>query len=314
MVATPETVSVRRAALLYNPKAGRGSSDRLRVLKSIAQALRQNAVDTEIIATEAPGAAGRQAAEACERGIDILFACGGDGTVHEVLQGMVFHPSCALGIVPLGSANVLARHLSIPLHPVEAALHQLNCHPQIVPIGKVFYQTPAGEESRYFLVMAGAGADGALVYKMLSGGKHRLGRWMYYLRSAGLFLSTPFPTFAVTVGAATDQAVSAMAVRVGDLGGLFSPLIRGASIHDPQLLLTTVSAPATLSLPSWFALGWMRMQRWNRYVQTTRVDGFTCGPGKTHPVQVQADGEWLGHTPMRVELVPSALRLLVPNS
>lgn len=301
---------MRRAALLYNPNAGRRSA--AGIIQPIADALRAQAVEVQLIATEGPGTAGRQAAEACQQGLDILFACGGDGTIHEVLQGMAFHPQTALGIIPLGSANALARHLGLPLDPIRAALQQLSYQPQSIPIGKVTYQSPTGEASRYFLVMAGAGPDGALVYKMLGTGKHRLGRAMYYLRSAQLFLSTRFSPFALTANAQTTQAVSAMAVRVGDLGGLFSPLIRGASLEDPQLLLTTVSAPAHLSLPSWFALGWARLHHLNRYVQTHRVDSFTCGEGQTASVQVQADGEWLGRTPMTVTLIPDTLRLLMP--
>jgi diacylglycerol kinase family enzyme len=265
-----------------------------------------------MLATEGPGTAGRQAAEACEQGADIIFACGGDGTVHEVLQGVAFKPGTALGVIPLGSANVLARHLRLPLDPVRAALQQLSYLPRTIPVGRVTYQTSSGEQSRYFLVLAGAGADGALVYRMLGGGKHRLGRIMYYLRSAHLFLSTRFPAFAITSGEIKTHAVSAMAVRVGDLGGLFSPLIRGAAVDDPQLLLTTVLAPSHVSLPLWFTLGWARLHRWNRYVDTRRVDCFACAAGGNGNVQVQADGEWLGRTPMTVELIADGVRLLMP--
>ncbi len=303
---------MRRAVLLYNPNAGRRTAHRLRVIESVAQALRNHSVETKILATEGPGTAGRQAADACEQGVDIIFACGGDGTVHEVLQGIAFHPGTALGIIPLGSANVLARHLRLPLDPVRAAVHQLNGKPRTIPVGRVTYQTSGGEQSRYFLVLAGAGADGALVYRMLGSGKHRLGRMMYYLRSAHLFLSTRFPAFEVKSGGQTTRAVSAMAVRVGDLGGLFSPLIRGASVDDPQLLLTTVAAPAHVSLPLWFTLGWARLHRLNRYVETRRVDSFACAAGETGNVQVQADGEWLGRTPMTVELIANGIRLLMP--
>jgi diacylglycerol kinase family enzyme len=105
-----------------------------------------------------------------------------------------------------------------------------------------------------------------------------------------------------------------MTVRVGDLGGLFSPLARGASLEDPHLKLTLAMSPASLSLPAWFALSWSRLHRWNPHVRTLEADNFTCGPGETHPVQVQADGEWLGRTPMTVRLVPNALRLLMPEA
>ena len=310
---------MRRAVLLYNPSSGRHPPERLRTLERIAHVLRDRGLQPQIIPTEAAGTAGLQTAKACDQGADIVFACGGDGTVHEVLQGMAWQPQAALGVVPLGTANALARHLQLSLDPVQAALQQLDREPQVIPVGQVTFQTPQGERSRYFIVMAGAGPDGALVYKMLVNGKHRLGRLSYYIRAARLFAGTRFGSFPVRIvpqgGAAPMQleAVSTMAVRVGDLGGLFSPLVRGASLEHPHLRLTIAAPPASLSLPAWFALSWSRLHRWNPHVRTLEVESFTCGSGKGSPVQVQADGEWLGHTPMTVRLIPNALRLLMPR-
>jgi len=304
---------MRRILLLFNPASGKRRTERIRIIETIEQALRDEELDVCSIATAAPGTAGSQAAAACTEGFDIVFACGGDGTIHEAIQGMAFQPGTSLGIIPLGSANALARHLRLPLDPLRAALQQLNSPSQMIPLGKVTYQSRAGEASRYFIVMAGAGPDGALMYNMLGSGKHRLGRAMYYLRSVELFFRQHFSAFTVTTPAESTLAVSAMAVRVTDLGGLFSPLIRGASIDDPQLHLTTMATPARLSLPTWFALSWARLHRCNRYVRTHAVDTFHCSIGETHAVQVQADGEHLGQTPMTVTLLPNALRLLMPS-
>jgi diacylglycerol kinase (ATP) len=310
---------MHRAVLLYNPQSGSRSVERLRIIERIANALRSEGHDIQTIPTEAPGTAARQAIEACAEGAEIVFACGGDGTVHEVLQGMAFQPQAALGVIPMGTANALARHLQLSLDPVQAALQQLGYEPRSIPAGQVTFQTPQGERSRYFLVMAGAGPDGALVYRMLTASKHSLGRLSYYLRAARLFSSTSFGPFAVHAveqdGSVPLQleAVSAMVVRVGDLGGLFSPLVRGASLEDPHLRLTLAAPPASLSLPAWFALSWSRLHHWNQHVRTLEVKSFTCGPGGAKPVQVQADGEWLGNTPMTVRLIPDAIRLLMPG-
>jgi diacylglycerol kinase (ATP) len=300
---------MRRAVLLFNPASGRHPHKRLRIIHQIAEALRTHDLTVEIIPTQAPGTAGMQAREAADQGANIVFACGGDGTIHEVLQGLAFHSHATLGIIPLGSANALARHLRLPLDPIQAAIAQLTHTSQTIPIGKITYQSKEGERSRYFIVMAGAGPDGTLVYKMLSADKHTLGRTAYYLRAATLLLRTRFAPFPITIGATTTQAVSAMAIRVGDLGGLFTPLIRGASIEHPHLTLALAAPPAILSLPAWFAAAWTRTHRLNPYIRTLEVDSFHCGVG-THPIPVQADGEWLGHTPMTVTLIPNAIRLL----
>jgi len=306
---------MRRAVLLYNPRSGRHGAS-IATIENIAAALRRENIDVRILATEDRGTGGRQAVQA-SKDADIIFACGGDGTIHEILQGIAFQSDVALGIIPFGSANVLARHLQLSFDPVRAALQQINRIPRTVPIGKVTFQTTTGEDSRYFVVMAGAGADGALVYNMLVNGKRQFGRTMYYLRAAALFCRARFSSFAIHLKSPsgetqTMRAVSAMAVRVGDLGGLFSPLIQGATVDHPKIMLTIAKTPARLSLPAWFAMSWARLHRWNRFVDTIEVDEFSCSAGHSNAVQVQADGEWLGRTPMTVKIIPDGLRILMP--
>ncbi|HEV2576350.1 MAG TPA: diacylglycerol kinase family protein [Acidobacteriaceae bacterium] len=305
-----------RAVLIFNPHAGRGGRSRITALARAANVLRREGIDTEIVATLGPGTAAVQAAGAVASGAEIVFACGGDGTLHEVVQGLAHHPSAVVGVVPLGSANALARHLGLSFDAAEAVHQQLRFEPRLIPLGRVTCETPEGQRSRYFAVMAGAGPDGMLVYRMLAAGKHRLGRAMYYVRAARLFLGSQFPTFRVTAtgdenNGFEQEAVSAMAIRVGDLGGVFSPLIRGASPVDETLQLTVTQPPHRFTLPVWFATSWTRTHHWNPYTQHLRVSSFACAaPG--HRIHVQADGEWIGTTPMHVELVPNALRLLMP--
>jgi diacylglycerol kinase (ATP) len=305
---------MRRAAILYNPNSGR-PGHRISNVERAADVLRQQNIDVTIAATKGPGTAGEQAAVLAGNH-DIIFAGGGDGTIHEVAQGLAFHPHATLGIIPFGSANALCRHIGINLNPIRAVRQQINFTPQTIPLGKVTYATPAGEQSRYFLVMAGAGSDGALVYKMLADNKQRIGRLAYYYQAARLFSKHHFAPFDVAYTlydgtVVSAAAVSAMAVRVRDLGGLFSPLIRGASIEHPHLTLAIASPPASLSLPAWFATSWTRTRRFNPYIRTVQTEEFHCGVG-VRPVQIQADGEWLGQTPMTVTLIPNALRLLMP--
>lgn len=309
---------MRRAALIFNPNAGRGGNPRRASLDRAVAALRSSNIHAEIIPTRGPRTAGQQAVDAAAAGADLIFACGGDGTLHDVIQGLAFHPSAHLGIVPLGSANALARHLGLSFNAADAVRQQLSFIPRRVPLGRVTCETPEGPRSRYFAVMAGAGPDGMLVYRMLAAGKQRLGRSMYYLRAARLFLGSRFSTFHVSVdmpeGTTLNRdAVSAMAIRVGDLGGLFSPLIRGASPADETLQLTLTQPPHHFSLPAWFATSWTHTHRWNPYTQHFRAITFTCCASEKR-VHVQADGEWIGTTPMHVELIPNALTLLMPTS
>lgn len=309
---------MRRAALLFNPNAGRGGSARLASIERAADILRGSGIEAEVFGTEAAGTAGRQAADAARRGADLVFACGGDGTLHDVVQGVAHNLDVTVGILPLGSANAMARHLGLSLDPAEAIRQQLSFTPRVIPLGRVTCAAPDGERPRFFVVMSGAGPDGMLVYRMLANSKHRLGRSIYYIRAAQLFLGSRFASFHVHAvapdGTPLDrEVVSAMAVRVADLGGLFSPLVRGASPADETLQLTLTEPPHHLTLPAWFAASWLRLHRWNPYTQHLRSTNLACSPSGADRVQVQADGEWIGTLPMQIELVPNALRLLMPS-
>jgi YegS/Rv2252/BmrU family lipid kinase len=307
-----------RCVLLYNPVSGRNRRRRAEDVREAAKALVALGHSVQIASTTAPGSAGRQAHEAAANGADVVFACGGDGTVHEVMQGLVSETSglgAALGILPMGSANALARHLRLSLDPREAAVQQVQGNAQSISIGKIGWNG----ETRYFSVMAGAGPDGALAYEVLAGDKSALGRLAYYLHAARLFFTRRFHPFQIEYRAAVSgkievrKAVSVMVVRVGDLGGLFSGLApRQASVYDAHLRLLILGPPAALSLPLWFAMGWLNWHRLNPFVRFIDVSAFSCTGGSKGAPHVQADGEWLGHAPMQVSLVADALRILVP--
>lgn len=299
--------------LLYNPAAA-GGRDQTPTLRRVAESLRGRGHEVEILATRDRGSAGPQAAALAA---DVLFACGGDGTIHDIVQGLAFRDDIVLGILPMGSANALARHLGLPRDPLAAALRQLALAPRTIPMGLVRYTTRDGRQAqRFFLVTAGAGADGALVYQLAASSKLRLGRLAYYVTAARVALANSFPEFPLsTTGAAEpppDVAITAMAARVRDLGGAFAPLLRGTHLGDMSIRMAAVHRPAWLSLPAWFALSWLRLHRFNRFAFHGSAESFTCGEGLGARVPVQADGDWLGYTPMSVSVVPDALRILAP--
>ena len=268
--------------------------------------------------TTAPGSASALTRRAVSDGVETVFACGGDGTIHEVLQGLISEdgsPSAALGIIPVGSANALARHLRLPPDLADAALAQIHGSERTIPVGKL----ECNGQTRYFAVMAGAGPDGALVYWMHTVQKGRLGRSSYYWRAAHLFATRGFPCFDVeylqanSTVAAKAKAASVMSVRVNDLGGLFSGLTtRTASIEANELDLYLVSPPAWLSLPLWFLSSWLGLQRHNPLLKHVTAVAFQCTQLDGAAVDVEADGEWIGRSPFRVSIVPDALRIRMP--
>jgi len=308
-----------RCTLIYNPSSGIARARREEQLRRVAEVLSASGNKVELIFTTGPGSATLQAREAAGNGAEVVFACGGDGTIHEVLQGLIpktGEPVCALGIVPMGSANALARHLRLSLDPLKAAIQQLNGVMQTIPVGVL----NRGDSALYFLVMVGAGPDGALAHSVLQSTKSSLGRFAYYTRAARLFLFSRFRPFKVEylpTGSScvcAQLAVSVMAVRVGSLGGLFARLTdREASIHQPALQLAIVRPPAVVSLPLWFILGWLGLHRLNPFLLRASATGFSCHPSSESSPLVQADGEWIGHAPIEVSLLSAGLRIVIPK-
>lgn len=306
---------MRRAVLLYNPTSGRRLQQRLHIIERIAEALRSRNVIVEIIATNPLTGAAQQTIETCAKGVDILFACGGDGTIHEILQGAIFQPKAALGLIPLGTGNVLARYLGLPLDPIAAAIAQLNYVPRILPLGLLEYASIDGPHQRYFLVVAGAGPDGELVRTSMQSLKLSFGRVAYFIRATRLFLHARFPVcnvrLTLTSGETIERrAAGLMAIRGSDLGGFLGPRILRGAIHQSHLQVTILQRPVRLALLAWIASGWLPIPG-NRLVETFEAQSVTATANR-NPAQVEADGEWLGHTPIAIRVVPNAVRMLLP--
>jgi diacylglycerol kinase family enzyme len=109
---------MRRVALIYNPASGQHFYRRSTAIDKALAILREAGVEAEALQTFAPNSAGALAEQAVSRGCDTVIACGGDGTVHEVLQSLV-GTTVALGVVPLGTANALAANLGLRSSPAK---------------------------------------------------------------------------------------------------------------------------------------------------------------------------------------------------
>src|SRR5215218_2528219 len=112
-------MSERKAVLIYNPKAGR-NVDPLVPVEAFRAAARARGVEVEARATAGPDDAARIAAEAAGAGATDVIARGGDGTVHEAIQGLV-GAGARMMVWPAGTANVLARQLNLPREAAAAA-------------------------------------------------------------------------------------------------------------------------------------------------------------------------------------------------
>jgi diacylglycerol kinase (ATP) len=310
---------MRKAFLLYNPLSGSRRKRRLANVQAALAVLCRAGVDATAEPTRGQAEAGEQARQAIAEGYDTIFACGGDGTAHDVLQGMV-GSDAALGIIPLGTANALAHDLRLPLSAAGAARAQLNAKPQRIALGCVEFTGFEGNRgSRFFTVAVGIGVDAHLFYKLNARVKGHLGMAAYYAKATRLWLSHPMEKFAVEVEGSTQTEVSQLlAVRIRNFGGVLRELAPGASLDRDDVRLVLFRTRSRLAYLHYIVRGLVGA-RW-------RVGGIdlahslkiNCHPltgaGAASRVFVEADGELLGTLPASISVVPDALTLLVPEN
>ncbi|HUR36699.1 MAG TPA: diacylglycerol kinase family protein [Terriglobales bacterium] len=312
----------KKAALLYNPTSGQQRHLRLAKINAAAQALQAAGILTTLVPTEGPGTAGRQAVEAVAQGHDLIFACGGDGTIHDVLQGVVSGaPNVPIGIVPLGTGNVLAFDLGIPRNPASAIQKQLSFVPRKIAAGQIEFQTRSGSrDSRYFTLMAGVGTDALMLYRVHAGLKKRIGIFEYFRQAFRVVLAHPYEEFLLHLGSVNEKrsvAVSQFnAVRVANIGNRFRYFAMDSALERDDFHVVLVATANPVRTLQYF------LRRFGRLTwRVPGIDDAMCTelyceakPGQqyAHGIYAQADGELLGGLPVTIRIVPNAFTLLVP--
>ncbi len=312
---------MRRVALIYNPASGQRPKRRAAVIAEVVSVLRGAGVELKVIATESSTSAGMQARAAMEEGYDTILACGGDGTVHESLQQLVGE-SVALGVIPMGTANALAADLGLLISPVQAVKKLLTAKPVRISVGQVFYQDREGDtRSRYFIVAAGVGADALFMGRLNPKLKQKFGYALYVVEAFRLWLTHKYTTFAACFhesGNATPRvevASQILAVRIHNFGGVLRDLAPGASITNAQLHVIALTTRRRMRYLRFMIAVLLGRHRYVAPIQLVECESVECFglEGTREELFVEADGEWLGTLPVRMEVVPDALTVLVPT-
>jgi diacylglycerol kinase family enzyme len=315
---------MRKAALLYNPDSGGNVARRRRELQSSLEVLQNGGVEADLILAESREHAQEQVRQAIASGCDTIFACGGDGTIHNVAQ-VLANSAVALAILPVGTANALAHDLGLPLGIVGAAEAALRAVPRRVALGHVTYVDLQGaSDARYFLIAAGVGVDAHLFYKLHTGTKKRMGMAAYYAKAWNLWFTYPMTRFvAEYVETGSDapgraDVTELMTIRIRNFGGVLQELAPGASLDRDDMRVVLCRTSSRLSYLAYVTRGLLR-QRWRipgiDLAYSTKV---SCGylsssaPPEQRKIYIEADGELLGMLPAEITVVPNALTLLAP--
>ncbi len=296
-----------RIMLIHNPAAGRGR-DRLQT--TLAR-LRSLGSVPEVWATARRGEAEALARAAVERGYDLVVAAGGDGTVNEVVNGLARGGRAGgglpLALLPLGTANVLSTEIGLDLAPDALARTIMGGAPIDVCLGRI---RGAEGTTRLFTTMAGAGADAHAVASVDQVGKKVLGTGAYYAEMARQLLVFPFPNYRITIDGAAYDAASVVVSNGRHYAGQYV-LAPDADIAEPSFQVCLFERGGRLAALRYvMALQMDRLAEEPDYRIVTgrkvRVEGPVGDP-------VQADGDIVAALPVEIEIVPGALRLLMPG-
>lgn len=293
----------RNAALIYNPLAGGLRWWHRRDLGRALELLAAYGIVTTCFSTAGPGSATELARRQLAAGRDLIIVCGGDGTINEVVNGMVGSP-VPLALLPAGTANVLAKELGLPGDVWRAA--------EYIPRGVVRRIALGRAGRRYFICVAGAGADGNMVYHLGQRDTGHLGMLSYWGEAWRQFFLYGFPEFTVQVGAEELAATLLIVSRTRHYGGPIQ-ITRGADLFRDEFEVCVFPRRFRPVYVLYFFAQLFHVLHRLRGVRFLRARAVRAA-SRGGRIYVQADGELAGRLPMEFVIVPDSLSLLVPGA
>lgn len=287
-----------RVWFIVNPISG--TSDKHHILELIPEYMDEDRFAYEIRLTSHRGHAAEYALEAVANAVDVVVAVGGDGTVNEVARSLI-HTQTALGIIPCGSGNGLARHLYIPMHP-EGALQVLaQCHIEPLDYGSI-NGTP-------FFCTCGLGFDAFVSSKFAQSGKRGFLTYIENTLREGLKYKPD--TYEIEVDGRIERyeaflIACANASQYGN-NAFIAP---HASMSDGLMDVTVIEPFNVLEAPQ------LAVQLFNKTItQNSHIKSFRCSSLTIHrsaPGVIHFDGDPKEEgQDIRVELIPHDIRMVV---
>ena len=295
-----------RTCIIFNPTAKGNKARHFR------HHLDKFAAECTLKLTAAAGDARKLAAQAVEEGFEIVVAAGGDGTLNEVLNGIMDAPNgfarARLGVLPLGTVNVFAREVRIPLK-LERAWETLRTGREtLIDLGVVDYQENGAPARRYFAQLAGAGLDARAIELVDWRLKKKIGPLAYVI--AGLRALLEAQTKISVVNGAEKGAGELVLIGNGSLYGGEFRIFPPADMRDGLLEACVFSRVNWLTLfrcaPRLLIKGTLP----NAATVNLRSESLTLT--STSKVPFEVDGEFVGYLPATFSMRRMQLRVIVP--
>jgi len=305
------TSAFGRMSIITHDGAGRGGVGRR--LAEVLGHLDERALEYEVLHTSYAGHATELAREALEGGSRFLVACGGDGTIHEVVNGMIVddkpvNPEAVLGVVSAGTGSDFIKTFGLPAQPSFAAAHLDGDHAFLIDIGKITYTEGAETRVRYFPNIAEAGLGAKVVRRA-----GKLPRWLgptVYFFAFWLCLPRHKPV----------QATVDLVDRTYE-GPIDNLIVANCQFFGGGMKIAPKAAPTDGLLDIQIdhvgkreAIALLPRTYKGQHVPHPRIDEakrVKVSITTEVPLPIEADGELLGHTPATFEVLKDIIRLKV---
>jgi diacylglycerol kinase (ATP) len=291
------SVRNREAIIIGNPKAG--GAQREDLLMRCAETLFSSGLDVEVWPTERPQHATEMAEKA---GVGLVIAAGGDGTINEVVNGL--ERDATLGILPLGTVNVLARELGLPLKTEAACERILTGKESRIDLGVA--TNDEGVERR-FTCMAGIGFDARVVAAVTPRLKRYLKVPAFPLMALKVYLVSALPRLHIVHDDTTYLTQFAIIANGHYYGGSFR-VAEAASLTTGSLEVILVDRVGKLLRPD--VLAHILAKRPLNHFMRSFAAQELCAKAPGNKVPVQLDGELWGTLPMSFRIEPDALKVI----
>jgi YegS/Rv2252/BmrU family lipid kinase len=291
--------SGRRLQVIYNPIAGQRHGERLR---KTFRALARSGASLSVIETKGPGDAERAAANACRMDTDVLIVAGGDGTINEVVNGLMAAPGPIppMAIIPLGTANVLAQEIGLKLSSDKIASAILG--------ERRISVYPGRANGRYFLMMGGVGFDAEVVANVDPALKRKTGGFAYLVEVLHQSWRHRFEICGGEIDGAPFEARWVVVCNGRHYGGPFVAA-PSARLTEPGFSVCLLNGGGfdIARYGAALALGRLSHQPDVRILPAhrIRIDG---------PIghRIQGDGEIIGCLPVEIVAADRPIELVVP--
>lgn len=292
-----------RLHVIFNPTAGARRRHRLDM---VSRALAARGVRVTIAKTDGRGHAEALARAAVCEGKRLVVAAGGDGTIAEVANGLA-GSAAALGVIPLGTANVIAHEWALPFaaERIADALVAGRTRPMHPLLARF-----ADGCARLVLQMLGVGLDSAVVAAVKGGLKRRLGKGAYVLQTVRQIFAWPFPRLDLSLDGEAVEVAQVIATKGRFYGGrlLLAPAARAEAPGFVACLFAGRGRLAAIRAGLALPLGLLPRLGGVVFRPARRLD--VLGPAG---LPVQADGDLIGLTPVTVAEAETTIPLVVPG-